>query len=150
MTIIFRTLLTVRLLGVWGLLFFFRLGGATGTGTDDSTLPSKLNPLMLFELFAFFVLAITSGSCKGTETSEDWDSSLFLTKCKTFEVSSLPLFENFWAGAIAESGDKLRELCDVEDEVSGNESSSFPPDVEGNTAGGNVRLSRPVPLTENK
>jgi hypothetical protein len=46
--------------------------------------------------------------------------------------------------------DKLCELCDVKEEVSGNESSSFPPDVVGNTAGGKVRLSRPTVPTGNK
>lgn len=149
MDIMFRTLLTVRLLGVWGFLFF-RLGGATGTGTDDSVPPSKLIPLMLLVLFECFVFVLVSRSCKGTATCEDCDSASFWTDWKFSDASSLSLLKYFWVGAIADSVDKLCELCDVEDKVSGNESSSFPPDVVGNTAGGNVRLSRPIVPTANK
>jgi hypothetical protein len=94
------------------------------------------------------VLAMTSGSCKGTVTCRGCDSSSFFINCEAVDVPSLPLLQYFCTAARAESVDKLCELCDVKDEVSGNESSSFPPDVVGNTAGGNVTLSRPTVPTE--
>jgi hypothetical protein len=93
----FVALLTVRLLGVCALLFFFRLGGAIGTGrgTDDSSPPSKLIPLSLLDLSEFFTLAITSGSCKETVPCEDCDSSSLWTNWVFFDASSLSLLKYF-------------------------------------------------------
>ena len=139
-------MLTVSVLGVWGLLFFFRLGGATGTGTEISTVP--------FILLELLVLAMTSGSCNGTLVDEEWAWSLFslFPLGDVFTVaSSLSVLEDFCIHAAAESVDKLWELCEVKDEVSGKESSSFPTEEEGNTAGCTTWLSRPmVPAEKEK